>query len=139
MSPMHKILDTSILIHHWHQALKRARITPGANRTGEQTVRSWARNLITLRQSKSILTPIYVEFMAGAKSAKDIRLFRSYLAEFVVIDEGNVFKADWDVALQIAERVPVDGKPRQLGDCLIRALARRLNCEVVSKDVTFPK
>jgi len=85
------------------------------------------------------LTPIYIEFMAGAKSAKDIRLFRSYLSEFVILDDGKVFKTDWDVALQIAERVPPDGKPRQLGDCLIRALARRLNCEVVSKDVAFPK
>jgi predicted nucleic acid-binding protein len=136
---MHKILDTSILIHHWHQALQRARTSPSANRTGEQTVRSWARDLARVRQSKAILTPIYIEFMAGAKSAKDIRLFRSYLSEFVILDDGKVFKTDWDVALQIAERVPPDGKPRQLGDCLIRALARRLNCEVVSKDVAFPK
>lgn len=33
---------------------------------------------------------------------------------------------DWKKARQIAERVPRNGKPRQLGDCLIRAIAARL-------------
>ena len=136
---MKKILDTSILIYHWNQSIhakKHALTTTPASR---QLVRIWARDLIKLRQSQLILTPIYIEFIAGATSARDLLLFRTFLGEFKILDDGSLSKADLVAAQSIAERVPPDGRPRQLGDCLIRALARRLNYDVVSKDLAFPK
>ena len=52
---------------------------------------------------------------------------------------GNVTTADWQEAIRIARRVPRNRKPRQLGDCLIRAIANRLRYKVETLDADFPK
>ncbi len=87
----------------------------------------------------AIVTPVVVEFVAGARKSRELELFRAFLACFDVIDRGQILPADWQAARRVAERIPRDGKPRQLGDCLIRAIARRLNYEIDTADQTFPR
>jgi predicted nucleic acid-binding protein len=78
-------------------------------------------------------------FIAGIQSSSEMELARSYLAEFEIVDEGRILEEDWEHAKRLAARVPRDGKPRQLGDCLIRAIAIRLKCEVRSLDTRFQR
>ena len=86
------------------------------------------------------MTPVYIEFVAGARTAVELELSRAYLAGLEIVDAGRILKEDWEKARQLAERVPRDGKPRQLGDCLIRAIALRLKYyDVLTADDSFPK
>src|SRR3989442_1025024 len=116
-----RVLDTSILINHWEQ-----RFGGGRQRFSTVDSRRWARELIELRQTDIIVTPVVIEFLAGTRSGHELKMARAYLAEFRVADEGRVVQDDWDRARALAERVPSDGHRRQLGDCLIRAIADRL-------------
>lgn len=92
-----------------------------------------------LYDTDAIVTPIRIEFVAGTRTAHELRLARAYLANFRAIDGGRILAEDWIEAHRIAERVPRDGKPRQLGDCLIAAIAKRLRYDVEAKDRAFPK
>jgi hypothetical protein len=98
----------------------------------------WARQLIQMHDTNAIVTPVYLEVMAGTRSKKDFQLMRAYLGPFVCIDEQKFLPHDWQEALRLAQRVPRDQRPRDLGDCLIRALANRLNCNVFTLDKGFP-
>jgi predicted nucleic acid-binding protein len=49
-----------------------------------------------------------------------------------------ILPEDWQEAIRIASRVPRSPAPRQLGDCLIRAIAHRLKYEVFTSDMNFP-
>ena len=130
---LHEILDTSVLIKSWREA-------------GGQSVRGktdrdamrWADHLIAIRKTNAILTPVYLEFVAYSKNEHELGLYRAFLGRFRIIDRGNILSQDWKEAKRLVERVPRDGKPRQLGDCLIRAIASRLNCGVASFDKRFP-
>jgi predicted nucleic acid-binding protein len=127
------ILDSSILIDHWcrcHAAARRP--------IRVQDVRKWAADLITLRRTAAIVTPVYVEMIAGVSSREELKLTRAFLAEFECIDEGRIPEEDWDETIRVAQRVPRDGRPRQLGDCLIRAIANRLRYQVFTQDSGFP-
>ena len=97
----------------------------------------WAEDLIELRRTRWIASPVLIEFVAGARSSHELALGRAYLGRFEVIDRGNIPKACWDEALRVAERVPRDGKPRQLGDCLIKAIAKHFKRAVVALDKGF--
>jgi predicted nucleic acid-binding protein len=90
-------------------------------------------------KTNAILTPIYGEFMAGVTNREQLQLSRWYLAQFEVLDRGRILSEDWRAAIRMAERIPRNGKPRQLTDCLIRAIANRLRRRVVTRDVDFPK
>jgi len=128
-----RILDTCVLVEHWRRSRRNASapLTP-ANAAG------WARHLIALCGTDAIVTPVRVEFIAGTTSGGELQLARSFLGEFHVIDGGHVLDADWQETLRIASRIPRNGRRRQLGDCLIRAIAKRLNHEVYSYDMGFP-
>jgi len=128
------ILDTSVLIRHWNDS----RGGRPFNQLAEQDTARWADQLIDIRQTNWIVTPVYVEMVAGVRSKQELRLAWAYLERFEVIDENVIPADDWRDATRIAQRVPRDGKPRQLGDCIIRAIANRLNCDVVSFDDSFP-
>jgi len=123
------VLDTSVLISYWmkHALFKKS----------DTHVRIAARHLIKLQDTNAIVTPVYIECVSGAKTGNELRLMRVFLREFNIIDEWHVSDADWKKACNGAERVPPDGKPRQLGDCLIKAIADRLNHEVFSFDNRF--
>jgi predicted nucleic acid-binding protein len=127
------LFDTSALIAHWHRCSRRKL----ASKTTQDAC-DWADRLAELHQTRTIVTPVAVEFLAGTRSGHELDLARAYLSRFEVIDGGRITLADWDLARRVAERVPHDGKPRQLGDCLIRALAQRFKCNVVSFDERFP-
>jgi predicted nucleic acid-binding protein len=128
------ILDTSVLIRHWNTGRGD---TPLADVT-ERDVRGWADRLIELHQTKAIVTPVSVEMIAGVRSKHELKLLRAFLARFEVIDERRIPVQDWQETERIAQRVPRDGKPRQMGDCLIRAIANRLRCDVIAYDDSFP-
>jgi predicted nucleic acid-binding protein len=127
------ILDTSVLIRHWRRRAAQTR-----RRLTLQDAAAWAAQLIEIYNSPNIVTPVQIEFLAGAASAEELRLFRRFLAAFSVLDEENMPALDWQEARRLAQRVPRDGKPRQLGDCLIRAIANRLRCTVITHDAGFP-
>jgi predicted nucleic acid-binding protein len=127
------ILDTSVLIGFW-QYMRSGR--PLIEVALEDAIQ-WGRRLARER-SAAIVTPVCVEFVAGVRSSHELRLARAYLAQFQIIDNCRILKRDWTEAQRMAERVPRDGRPRQLGDCLIKAIADRLNYDVDSSDEAFP-
>jgi predicted nucleic acid-binding protein len=129
-----RILDTSILIAYWRQRRSGSRreITP-------RDVARWAKDLIDLYRTDAIVTPVYVELLAGITDRYELRLTQTFLASFRCVDGGNITPADWQDAIRLAQRVPRNRKPRQLGDCLIRAVANRLRYGVETLDQDFPK
>jgi predicted nucleic acid-binding protein len=128
-----RVLDTNVLIAHWRGKLVgRAGVTP-------KRVREWAEQVIQLHQTDAIVTPVYIEMIAGVQSQRELQLTRIFLQCFACVDERRILAQDWEEAIRLAQRVPPDGKPRQLGDCLIQAIAKRLRYEVVTKDLSFPK
>jgi predicted nucleic acid-binding protein len=131
-----KILDTSILIHFWRRRRRRSRargaVTPAV-------VRGWAQGLIELRQTDAIVTPVYVEMIAGVTDRRELKLTQAFLDEFRQLDGGMIPEQDWREAVRLAQRVPRDSRPRQLGDCLIRAIANRLKHVVETLDSGFPR
>jgi predicted nucleic acid-binding protein len=97
----------------------------------------WAQELIALRNTKAIVSPVALEFLAGARTGEK-ELIRAFLGEFEIVDKGRIEETDWDRAYQYAERVPRDGRPRGAVDCLIRAIAERLSYEVDTADEGMP-
>lgn len=103
-----------------------------------EEVEDWVTELAKYHKSRRIVTPVVLEFLSGATSSVELNLARTFVAGFEIADGNNVTDDDWRVARRIAERIPRDGKPRQLGDCLIKAIASRLKCGVMSTDQRFP-
>jgi predicted nucleic acid-binding protein len=128
-----EVLDTSVLLRHWHDR-------GGASIRGKTPAdtRAWAEDLIVLRDTDAVVTPVYLEVICGVTSAHELKLTRAYLAPFRAVDQGKIIPQDWVEARRLAERIPRDGHRRQLGDCLIRAIANRLHYEVISFDDSFP-
>ena len=93
-----------------------------------------ARQLVDETGASAIFAPVAIEFLCGATSAREIELYRAFLGEFKVIDEGRITPEDWENCRRYASRVPRDGKMRQFSDCLIDAIARRLGCEILTSD-----
>jgi predicted nucleic acid-binding protein len=127
-----RIFDTSYLIRHWDAFPKTTKRTT-------KNMRSWAEKFIAQYGSRRIVTPVVIEMVAGATSSDKLKLTHAYLDPFEIVDEGKIPKGDWDEAKRIAQRVPPDGRNRHLGDCLIRAIANRFNCDVLhTLDKNFP-
>ena len=126
------IFDTSYLIGHWHA-------WPKTTKRTVENMRSWSERLVAQYRTRRIVTPVYIEMVAGVTSSDELRLTQAYLAAFEIIDQGNIPKGDWDEAKIMAQRVAPEGGKRQLGDCLVRAMAKRLNCEVWTADRRFPR
>ena len=129
-----KIFDTSALIQHWHDCGGRS----SAGKTPEDAA-DWARRLIAVHDTDAIVTPVFVEFVAGVTHSAELELARSFLKQFRLLDEGRITPEDWDETRRLAQRIPTNGKPRQLGDCLIAAIGKRLHYEVIRFDKGFPR
>src|SRR5437868_4981911 len=127
------VLDTSILCSHWRRSFVQNRKPLTA-----ALIKKWAALLADRYDSDAIVTPILIEFMAGATNRMELAWYRAFIRCFQVIDSQSILRDDWMEALRLAERVPRDGKPRQLGDCLIRAVANRLRHDVATLDTGFP-
>jgi predicted nucleic acid-binding protein len=124
-----KILDTNVLINHWHRF-------PRGKSKSPQGVREHAEFLIEAQRTNVIVSPVAVEFLAGARSTEELRLYAAYLEAFEVLDQGNIPAVDWAEARKFAQGIRT-GRARKLGDCLIQAIAKRLNCDIVTGDPDF--
>jgi predicted nucleic acid-binding protein len=129
-----QILDTSVLIHHW-----RRRRAASIGLSSVRDARRWARELIQIEETDAIVSPVAIEVLCGVRDARELRLALAFLDGFRLADGGKVIPEDWDEARRLAVRVPSDGRPRQLGDCLIRAIANRLRLRVRSFDAGMPR
>src|SRR5262245_33876297 len=128
------ILDTNILIAHW-----RRHFTCPRKKHRAKDAERWARELIKARQTDAIVTPVYVEMVCGALDQHELHLTLVFLDRFRRVDEGAIPPQDWQNAIQMAEKVSRGAEPRDLGDCLIRAIANRLGYEVKTEDHGFPE
>ena len=128
-----RILDTSVLVQHWKRSGGHA-----AHVSQSADVRAWADELAKLYGTRAIVSPVYLEFICGTTTREQLELARRFLSEFEIIDHWQVRTDDLREAQRIAERIPRSGRRRQLGDCLIRALANRLSHDVVTHEKAFP-
>lgn len=125
-----RVADSSYLISFWR-----------SNNLGqlrdENAVREKAREFQALYRCEHVLTPVVIEMLAGVMSNKELKYTRAFLDEFEVADKGKVTELDWKNAKVLAERFGAVRKPRQLGDCLIKAIADRIGYDVDSGDLFF--
>ena len=134
-----RVLDTNRLIARWR---RRQADAGGLDRVDRPQVVAWAGELCRLRQNRLIVTPVRIEMLAGTRSARETDLtaaYLTYLDVFECADGGDVRAEDWRLAERMARRVPPDGRPRQLGDCLIAALCERLRRDLDSADSGMPR
>ncbi len=127
------VLDTSVLLHWWNERRSRHRGPITADHA-----RAWGNELATIERTTAIVTPVLLEVVGGTTSTAELGLMRAFLEPFECIDEQRITARDWEEARRLAQRVPRDRRPRQLGDCLIRALANRLHYKVRTDDTAFP-
>jgi predicted nucleic acid-binding protein len=128
-----RVLDTSRLISFW------SRKTARDGRPDQSTARAWAAELVDLEGTDAIVTPVRIEFICHANSRDLLQLYEAFVDGFAVVDRGQIGPSDWENAARLARRVPRNGKPRQLGDCLIRAVATRLGYDVMTNEIDFPR
>jgi predicted nucleic acid-binding protein len=132
-----KVFDNSVLCHWWRQWSKELGAEPD-----ERVAVDWARRLAAQYKADAIVTPVRIEFICGARNRAELDAFRAFLSRFRVIDEGRVLAEDWAEAERLAAWTPRHGRRhkrrRQLGDCLIRAIAKRLKHDVLTFDTGFP-
>jgi predicted nucleic acid-binding protein len=129
-----QILDTSVLIHHW-----RRRSAGSLGTSTPRDARRWATDLIQIEETDAIVSPVALEVLCGVRDAHELRLSTAFIAQFRLADGGKVTPEDWTEARRLAVRIPRDGRPRQLGDCLIRAIANRLRLQIRSFDTGMPR
>jgi predicted nucleic acid-binding protein len=127
------VLGTNLLIAYFHD--RRGKVPLDRFTASDAT--AWARELIRLRGTDAIVTPVFIEMLAGTRTPHELAMIRAYLAPFRIVDDRRVLEKDWDEASRLAARTPRDGKPRQLVDCLIRALAVRLHLDIDTNDGRF--
>jgi len=128
------VLDTNVLLRHWHRS-----VTRPLERLSADDARKWAYELIAIEESDAIVTPVALEVIFGARTSHEVRLAQAFLDGFRLIDAGKVTEEDWDEAHRLARFIPRDGRPRQLGDCLIQAIAKRLRFRVRALDTGMPR
>ncbi len=126
-----RILDTNVLVNHW-------RCLPPSKRN-EAEVTKWARRLIEAYNTNLIASPVRIEFLCGVRSSEELRLSLAYLEPFEPVDQRQIPRHDWEEAERVSKRVPLTGRPRKLGDCLLKAISLRLNCDIVSGDADFER
>ena len=131
----HNVLDTTILIAHW----RRCRLARPLTELDEAEVERWTRQLIEIKKSDATVTPVLLEFLCGVGDKREMILARAFLKPFKAIDDRRTLQRDWQEAQRLAERVPANRRPRDLGDCLIKAIAQRLNRDVRTLDTGMPR
>jgi predicted nucleic acid-binding protein len=129
------LLDTSVLVRHW-RGCRTGKTTAQIN---EANADLWARQLIEIEDTNAIVTPVLLEYLCGVRDQLELGLARVYLKPFRSVDKGKTLVADWREAQRLAERVPRNGRPRDFGDCLIKAIASRLNYQVRTFDTGMPQ
>ena len=135
ISHSRRVIDTNILINHWR------RMSQNANwdQVTRVTVHVWADRLIKMESSNLILTPIGIEFLCGFTYHLEMQFAKDFLLKFQFADGGEIRSEDWSNALSLAERIPQNQKRRQLGDCLIASICKRLRLLISTADFNFPR
>src|SRR3954451_8619131 len=128
------VLDSEVLIRQL-----RGRYTRPRRRHSPKDATGWAEELIKTHAADAIVTPVYIEVPAGTRDRHDLWITRAFLGRFRCIDRGDVPASDWHAAVGMAGRIPADGKARDLGDCLIRAIANRFDYDVQTGNRNFPE
>lgn len=111
---------------------------PYGSRSPGDAVRR-AKGLIEQFDTNAIVSPIEIEFLAGILDAHEMSLAGAFLNCFRIIDERRVIPQDWLETRRIAKHVGRDSGRRDLGDCLIAAIADRLPHDVLTKDRRFAR
>ncbi len=130
-----RVLDSNHLINHWR------RRTAEVEASGYVPER-WADELIDLHRTRLIVSPVYLEFLVHATSSEQVKHYERFLSKFEVLDKWQITTEDMSEALRLARWIPKSRRqrrPRQFGDCLIRAIATRFKCEVATADRDFPR
>ena len=136
---MRRLLDTNQLIAYW-----RRRLGEGDGLPDEPTAATWGRDLAVAVGADGTVSPVYLEFVGHAVTGEELRAYRAFLTAFTVLDGWQITPDDLARARRLAERVPRrrrdrPAKPRGAMDCLIRALADRLGCDVLTADTGLPR
>jgi predicted nucleic acid-binding protein len=129
------VLDTSVLVRHW----RGSHTGKTSTQVKAPEAESWVRRLIEIEDTNAIVTPVLLEFLCGVRDQAELALARAYLKPFQSVDKGKTLVADWREARRLAERVPKNGRPRDFSDCLIKAIASRLNYQVRTFDTGMPR
>lgn len=109
-------------------------------KVARKEVTRWAAKLIEDRGSDAITSPTVIEMLCGTRNKHELNLTRAYLSKFRVIDEGKITEQDVFHAQRLVAILQHRGQtspPRDLGDCLIQAIALRLKCDIDSNDRGF--
>jgi predicted nucleic acid-binding protein len=122
-----KVLDTNILIAHWR------RFAPYADKRPSDA-EQWARSLIEGRETDAIVSPVAIEFLCKKVDRHQLELAEAFLNVFRIIDEGKLVPQDWQEARRLAKHAGPRARERDLGDCLISAIADRLNHDLITDD-----
>jgi predicted nucleic acid-binding protein len=123
-----RILDAEVLISHYNKMTKSKSV---------EAVKAHARQLIKIQETNWILSPIRIEFLCGALSSDEFKFYSAYLEPFEVLDERKIPSQDWSEAERRAKWIKDPRRRRKLGDCLIKAIAKRLHAEFVTRDRDF--
>ena len=90
--------------------------------------------MIKDNDSKLILSPVEVEFLCGVVDEHEMRLREAFLRPFEVIDDHRTLPEDWKEARRLAKHPGYQPRSRDLGDCLLIAIAGRLHLEILTDD-----
>jgi predicted nucleic acid-binding protein len=124
-----RVLDTNILIEIWH-----GRWPGGKPVRSEEAAAEEAKKWLKKYPGDGILTPIQLEFIGGTRNKDELRLTDLVLAQFELLDGGEVLPEDWAEAARIARRIKGKGRARDAIDCLIRAVCKRINADLLTRD-----
>src|SRR5271157_6097199 len=120
-------------------------------------VEQLACKLIEIYDTKAIVSAVEIEVLAGVRDPHELELTEAFLDEFDIVDERRIPPQDWEQAGIIAKRVVKYDRQvprrsrrrdreqnprtqaRDLGDCLIAAIALRLNYAVLTEDRGIPR
>jgi len=144
-----RLLDSTLLISHFKRFSNLAE-------KGQEDARDWAKRLIENKGTKAIVSPVVIEMLAGVRDSHELSLTEAFLDEFDIVDERKIPPQDWELAGTIAKRVVKYDRlvprrirrrdreqnprtqARDLGDCLIAAIAIRLKYVVLTEDRGIP-
>jgi hypothetical protein len=141
-----RIIDTAILIKHFRLLQPYSENTPSHAEVH-------ANDLIRMLGTNLTVTPVEIEVLAGVRDRHELELTEAYLKPFHMVDKRKIIPEDREEARRLAKHIPRLKQPRisrrqrekkqmkwkeissrDLGDCLILAIARRLNLELLTED-----